>query len=292
MKKVSFDLNREEKNRILEMHQKSTGKQYLNLIKEEKQQINEWIWWALGGAAVIAGGTALYNWEGGDAQKSVKLLHESCETAKLGKPLQQNSEHEKIAKEIGEAVREMTLGFLPSTDEDSVKSALLKIKSIPDYCKVASEYESIYGEDLYAGLEGDFSKFSQSDWDTYIRQPLTDAIKNTEKANSEGEANVGGGGEEPDNNGETSDDEETTNDGKTPSDDIEYKSCSGTIELGCKDDSDNSIWQLQGCLGIKQTGKFGPNTETALKQKTGKTSIDQREIWTLCKNEDPGDKLF
>jgi hypothetical protein len=33
MKKVSFDSSGEEKNRILEMHQKSTGRQYLNLIK-------------------------------------------------------------------------------------------------------------------------------------------------------------------------------------------------------------------------------------------------------------------
>ena len=39
MKKVSFDISGEEKNRILEMHQKSTGRQYLNLIKEEKHYL-------------------------------------------------------------------------------------------------------------------------------------------------------------------------------------------------------------------------------------------------------------
>ena len=83
MKKVSFDLNREEKNRILEMHQKSTGRQYLNLINES--EINEKmgtlgkVLWTVAGAAVIAGGVQAYKWEGGDAQQSVKLLHNSCD---------------------------------------------------------------------------------------------------------------------------------------------------------------------------------------------------------------------
>ena len=128
MKKVSFDISGEEKNRILEMHQKSTGKQYLNLIKEEKQQLNEWIWWALGGAALIAGGIAAYNWEGTEANKSVKALHESCKSSKLGKPLQSSSELEKIATEIGDALREKTMGIFPSTDEEGIKISLLKIK--------------------------------------------------------------------------------------------------------------------------------------------------------------------
>ena len=40
----------------------------------------------------------------------------------------------------------------------------------------------------------------------------------------------------------------------------------GTYKLGCKDGDNNVVWQLQGCLGIKQTGKFGPNTESSLKK--------------------------
>lgn len=279
MKKVSFDSSGEEKNRILEMHQKSTGRQYLNLIKEEKQQLNEWIWWALGGAALIAGGIAAYKWEGTEANKSVKALHESCKTSKLGKPLQSSSELEKIATEIGEALRERTMGIFTSTDEEGLKSALLKIKSIPDYCKVASEYELKYGEDMYEGIDGDIDF---GDWDLYVRQPLTNAIKASTKINDD--AKKGGGGEEKGS------DEEGT---KTSNEDtMVYNSCSGTYKLGCKDEDDNVVWQLQGCLGVKQTGKFGPNTESSLKEKTGNTSIDEREVWTLCKDEDPGDKLF
>ena len=284
MKKVSFDSSGEEKNRILEMHQKSTGKQYLNLIKEEKQQLNEWIWWALGGAALIAGGIKAYNWEGTDANKSVKALHDSCKNSKLGKPLQSSSQLEKIATEVGEALREKTMGFMPSTNEEGLKSALLKIKSIPDYCKVASEYELKYGEDMYEGIDGDIDF---GDWDTYVRQPLGNAIKASSKINDDAEK--GGGGEEKGSDKEGSDEEGTkTSNGDT----IVYNSCSGTYKLGCKDEDDNVVWQLQGCLGVKQTGKFGPNTESSLKQKTGNTSIDEREVWTLCKDEEPGNKFL
>tara|TARA_R110000868_G_scaffold7307_1_gene39852 strand:+ start:41 stop:898 length:858 start_codon:yes stop_codon:yes gene_type:complete len=281
MKKVSFDSSGEEKNRILEMHQKSTGRQYLNLIKEEKQQLNEWIWWALGGAALIAGGIKAYNWEGTDANKSVKALHDSCKNSKLGKPLQSSSQLEKIVIEVGEALREKTMGFMPSTNEEGLKSALLKIKSIPDYCKVASEYELKYGEDMYEGIDGDIDF---GDWDTYVRQPLGNAIKASSKINDDA-TKKGGGGEEG-NDKEGSDEEGT----KTPNGDtMVYNSCSGTYKLGCKDEDDNVVWQLQGCLGLKQTGKFGPNTESSLKEKTGNTSIDEREVWTLCKNEIPGE---
>ena len=292
MKKISFDSSGEEKNRILEMHQKSTGRQYLNLINESEIEEDDKkpmgllgkVGIVLGGAALIAGGVQAYRWEGGDAQQSVKLLHNSCDTSKLGNPLQPNGEHEKIAKELGDALRRKTLLIFGDTDNEGIKNSLSKIKSVPDYCKVAAEYESIYGEDLYEGFRGDFSKFSTTNWDTYIRQPLTNAIKATEKANDDG-STEGGGGNEGD--GGNKGDEEGT---KTPDGDtIEYKSCSGTYELGCKDGDNNVVWQLQGCLGIKQTGKFGPNTESSLKQKTGNKSIDEKEVWTLCKDEIPGE---
>ena len=295
MKKVSFDSSREEKNRILEMHQKSTGKQYLNLINESELEEDDKKPMSLlkkaglvvVGAAVIAGGVQAYRWEGGDAQQSVKLLHNSCDTAKLGNPTQPNGEHEKIAKELGEALRRKTLVIFGDTDNEGIKNSLSKIKSIPDYCKVAAEYESIYGEDLYEGFVGDFSKFSTTKWDTYIRQPLTNAIKATENANGD-ESTVGSGGNEGDDeSGNKNGDEEGT---KTPGGDtIEYKSCSGTFKLGCKDERGNDIWHLQSCLGVKQTGKFGPNTESALKRKTGETSIEGGDIWTLCEDETPGE---
>ena len=290
MKKVSFDSSGEEKNRILEMHQKSTGKQYLNLIKEEKQQLNEWIWWALGGAALIAGGVAAYNWEGTDANKSIKALHDSCKSSKLGKPLQSSSELEKIANEIHDGITGGIMGLdFSGAGEKKLASALSKIKSVPDYCKVVSEYELSYGADMYEDIDGDVNF---GGWETSVRIPLSNAIKTTAKANQDGEK--GSADEEPGDGEEGKDEEGADEEGtKTPNgDNMVYNSCSGTYKLGCKDEDDNVVWQLQGCLGVKQTGKFGPNTESSLKQKTGNTSIDEREVWTLCKDEDPGDKLL
>ncbi len=280
MKKVSFDSSAEEKKLILEMHQKSTGRQYLNLIKEEKQQLNEWIWWAIGGAALITGGIKAYNWEGTEANKSVKALHDSCKNSKLGKPLQSSSALEKIATEIGESIREKTMGFIPSTNEEQLKSALSKIKSIPDYCKVAYEYELKYGEDMYEGIDGDIDF---GDWDTYVRQPLSNAVTATDKIINDAEKGGGGEDEEVDSDKEGDSDEEGTNG------EMVYNSCSGTYKIGCKDEDDSVVWQLQGCLSLKQTGKFGPNTESALKAKTGKTSIDENEVWLLCKHLSPGE---
>jgi hypothetical protein len=281
MKKVSFDLNREEKNRILEMHQKSTGRQYLNLINEneinEKVGLLGKVLWTVAGAAVIAGGVAAYNWEGTDANKSVKALHDSCSTGKLGKPIQSNSELEKIATEIHDGISGLDFS---GDGEKKLASALSKIKSIPDYCKVASEYELTYGADMYEDIDGDVNF---GGWETSVRLPLSAAVKATEKANNEG-SSVGGGGEEP------GDGEGTGDGGNTSSEDtIEYKACSGTFKLGCKDEEGNEVWHLQACLGIKQTGKFGPNTESALKEKTGKSSIEDGDIWTLCEDETPGE---
>jgi hypothetical protein len=67
MKKISFDSSGEEKNRILEMHQKSTGKQYLNLINESEieevdkppMSLLKKAGLVLGGAALIAGGVGV-----------------------------------------------------------------------------------------------------------------------------------------------------------------------------------------------------------------------------------------
>jgi hypothetical protein len=284
MKKVSFDLSGEEKNRILEMHQKSTGRQYLNLINEsevdeqKKMGLLGKVLWTVAGAAVIAGGIKAYNWEGTDANKSVKALHDSCSTGKLGKPIQGNSEIEKIATEIHDGISGLDFS---GSGEKKLASALSKIKSIPDYCKVASEYEMSYGTDMYEDIDGDVNF---GGWETSVRIPLSAAIKATEKANDEG-STTGGGGEEGSDGEENGDNEVKTSDG----DSIEYKSCTGTFGLGCKDVDGDEVWHLQACLGIKQTGKFGPNTESALKQRTGKNSIEDGDIWTLCEDETPGE---
>jgi hypothetical protein len=58
-----------------------------------------------------------------------------------------------------------------------------------------------------------------------------------------------------------------------------YKACSGTYKINCKSDV---ISKIQGCLGLKPDGKFGPKTETAVQAKLGKTEFTDADVNTLC----------
>ena len=257
-------------------------KRIVTKVLNERQQLNEELVTIIAGAAILTGIGMKYFYQS-SADKSMEKLHKGCQDPDsiIGKPLMSKQQHIQIANEIGDAID----GMDPTgAGEEDIASALSRVKSIPDYCKVAEEYITQHGEDMYEGIDGDIDF---GDWDLYVRQPLTNAIKASTKINDD--AKKGGGGEEESSDKEGSDEEGTkTSNGDT----MVYNSCSGTYKLGCKDEDDNVVWQLQGCLGVKQTGKFGPNTESSLKEKTGNTSIDEREVWTLCKDEDPGDKFL
>ena len=70
-----------------------------------------------------------------------------------------------------------------------------------------------------------------------------------------------------------------------PNDGITYRSCSGTYGIGCKDlPYTDTIKQLQKCLGVKQTGYFGKNTESELESTTGKKTTDRQGIILICGN--------
>ena len=60
-----------------------------------------------------------------------------------------------------------------------------------------------------------------------------------------------------------------------------YKVCSGTYKLNCKSEA---IKEIQGCLGLKADGKFGPKTETAVQAKLGKTEFTDADVDVICSN--------
>ena len=100
MKKPLYYLDNYEKNRILEMHQTSTKKQYLT---ENKQQLNEWFWWVLGGAAVLSLGTSFYmNWKKGNGKEAFTQMTKACQAADASKAklLNSASEHKTISKKL------------------------------------------------------------------------------------------------------------------------------------------------------------------------------------------------
>ena len=79
--------------------------------------------------------------------------------------------------------------------------------------------------------------------------------------------------------GNNSSNEDGVNDG------ITYGSCFGTYGIGCKDPvGGDTIKQLQKCLGVKDTGYFGKNTERSVESETNKKTINRQGIILICGN--------
>lgn len=58
-----------------------------------------------------------------------------------------------------------------------------------------------------------------------------------------------------------------------------YRACSGTYNKGCKSEV---IRKVQGCLGVKMDGLFGPKTEAALQSKLGKLIFSDSDVDGIC----------
>lgn len=57
---------------------------------------------------------------------------------------------------------------------------------------------------------------------------------------------------------------------------------------GCID-RNGVIYKVQGCIGVKQDGKFGPRTEAALEAKTGKKLFSVDNVETICAGKSGSD---
>lgn len=58
-----------------------------------------------------------------------------------------------------------------------------------------------------------------------------------------------------------------------------YKFCKGTYVKGCKS---NAILQIQGCLGLKPDGFFGPKTQASLQSKGYANGFTDADITKIC----------
>lgn len=63
-----------------------------------------------------------------------------------------------------------------------------------------------------------------------------------------------------------------------------YTNCTGTYNKGCKSPK---IAQLQGCLGITPDGKWGPQTERAVRERTDRTQLIDQDIDQICGRTQP-----
>ena len=151
----------------------------------EKQPLNEIVGWLIGAAIIgaVGGGSYLKWFYQSPADVSMEKLHKGCQDPDsiMGKPLMSKQQHIQIANEIGEAIDGWDI---TSSGEDDIASAFSRVKSVPDYCKVAEEYLIQRGEDMYEALDGDINA---GGWDQSVREPLSRAIRTTDEANKKSE---------------------------------------------------------------------------------------------------------
>jgi hypothetical protein len=236
-------------------------------------------WTILGVAGLAALGVWAYTKD--DDMDMIKTLFGICESSKEKDKWKRYMSDEEVKKNSGILFHAME-GV--GTDEAKIYDVFRLFKSPGDFCAVSKQYESSFNESLLDALDGDFDY----GWEP-IAASLVDMTKNYAQTESE---------EYCKNNVKECADKLKLYCEKNPKDDkckdvvkddvkdddeeMTYKTCSGTYSVGCKDGEDDDIYALQVCLGITKNGKFDKNTEKVLKDKTGKTTITNREIWKLC----------
>lgn len=251
--------------------------------------------------------------------ETARKMFDACKTSP-GVPTMTIEQLDVISDEINDAVNDTTLG-IPGTDEKGIKNALLKIKTIPDFCALIKSYE-IHG-DLYEDLDGEFE--DDVEWKDYFVVPLRNAKRTSEKITSSQnqetatqnntglgcltslkstgksksgcpQYNIGGktyvlcsngrgiieGGTMKNwkCNGNKIVFDGTTIYGGGSGSSTQYTPCpaNGPYKQGCKSDV---VKKIQGCLGVRTTGNFGPLTQAALTKigySSGFTSTDVEDI--------------
>lgn len=229
----------------------------VEVIKENKKPINEqwqipaaiWAWWN-------------YSNKFTDAAQKVKGAFQGCSTLLKQSQPSTDVDFAGAADKINQAVNVWN-----GTDEEAVRDAFKMMKTPADICKLEEEYRNKYS-DLYTDLDGDFSG---SDWNTYIWSPIYDIMSKIPK-------------EDEVKKDETKKDETKKDETKKVS---QYKSCPDTFPINkfCKNDT---IRKVQGCLGIKADGAFGPATQAALEGKgLAGTQITQDSVDKACGGSTP-----
>lgn len=232
------------------------------------------------GAAVLGGAAALavvplaywYIRKDKGAASSVKSLFQMCSTnaseiSKLPRKIN-DSTIRSLSDKINDAVNYQTLGFMAGTDEESLFGAFNSLKdgTASDACALINQYNQYHG-DLYEDLDGDID--SPDEWKKIYR-PLRDCIEDSLK---------GLVAEDPckDSPGTVWDEKTKSCVGVVPVTNTKWKDCPNfPLTKDCKGEK---VSKIQECLGgLVVDGKFGSDTEKALKSK-GYDVIITQEIY-------------
>jgi hypothetical protein len=237
-----------------------------------------------GGAAVVGGAAALAvlplaYWlitKDTGANKVKKMFEmcssESTKIAKLPRKLQ-DSDLRSISDDIEDAIINDSYGFRGGTDEEKLFGAFKQLEgaTASDFCALVQYCnKNSDSGDLFDDLDSDID--AESEWKQIfrpIRNCVEDSLLTIKDETVEVDCTV-------------NPNQEKCKGGKSG-----YKDCSGTYSFGCKSEA---IRKVQGCLGgLTTDGKFGPNTQKALKAK-GFTSFTDADVDKICgktTEEDP-----
>lgn len=175
MKKLYF-LDEAEKNRILNLHESATKRQYIKEDDTMSSELDEIDAGMVTTASIFGGplGTILALVNAGQSGDKAYAIFQKCKSSKgkLGKRKMDDSYLAKIADNLNAAVEGA------GTNEELIKSSFKAVTSIADLCALANIYSNRHSEDLYSALDGDID--SDSEWKTYVFLPLLDnAVKNS-----------------------------------------------------------------------------------------------------------------
>lgn len=185
-------LSEDEKSRILGLHKERIHEE---LAEADPTSVGGWT--ALGagtGAALgtvvpgignvvgavvgtVAGAALGYLLtSGGKSYDKVKRTMSFCKTHKksFGKPKKTDARLRELATDIRDA-----LSVFGYTNLNDLRRALQSCETVVDLCGVAEKYDRMYGESLFAAIDGDID--SESEWLNYVWLPIEKLVKNTPK---------------------------------------------------------------------------------------------------------------
>jgi len=235
------------------------------------------------GASVIAGAAALaviplVIWliDKDNAKVKVEKLFQYCKTDK--------TKIDKIERGLSiQEIRNLSVQLYDAmkgagTDEEKVYSAFNTLKTASDFCALVDRFNADWGSeggDLLEWLDSDFDQTSE--WNKIyipIRNVVEDTLLSIKDDQVEKECKENPNQEKC---------KAKIDDGKKKGGGGSYKPCKGgNYVYGC---SDPVIAKVQGCLGgLTADGKFGPKTQSKLKEKFPNLSngFKESDVNTIC----------
>lgn len=189
------------------------------------------------------------------------------------KTLSENIQEQTMSPDYDVAIIKNELDATFSTDEEEIVSILKKYKTKEDFNNLLKKYKELVGKDLGVHFGMSFTKNrDKTEWDdlsNHLKGLGIEMVQDFKNGRISGTVFKGTEG----NEGTTDTKGKNQTKGK-------YKFCSSTYKPYCY--NKNVIGKVQGCLGLKQDGYFGPKTQSALKSVGFGKGFTDNDVNKIC----------